>query len=230
MVVLGIVVAGIGLLSAAWQIKVAGLGLCVRSTIVGICGLLIALGGGFLAARGEAPATALDGYAPTMAAAPSAPSLPMPGDQAHIMAILTESRDAFRAAPGHGDAAFAIRAARRDRLCKELPSRSVTDWRGVITRAALAGDGRRSLAVSTASGVTLSTGHSVATGAADDALIGAGSDLFHSTVDLAPGTRVVFSGMFYPDPEDCLRGMNTSQQDSMTQPDFLFRFTAIRKE
>ena len=86
------------------------------------------------------------------------------------------------------------------------------------------------LTVRTARGVTLSTWRNVGTDAVDHTLIRAGTDLFRSAADLKPGARVVFSGAFYPDTEDCLREKNMNQRDSMTQPDFLFRFTAIRRE
>jgi len=111
-----------------------------------------------------------------------------------------------------------------------LTSPVVAGWTGVVTRASLCSDGRRSLAVRAANGVTLSTWRNAATDTTDNTLIGAGSELFHSTADLAPGTRVVFSGTFYPDSENCLRAKNMNQEDSMKQPDFLFRFTAICKQ
>ena len=198
-----------------------------RSSIVGAAGIFIVLAGGFLAGGGgDFGITARKGS--RVAAMAPQPAMPMPADQLHIMEVLGELRDAFRAAPSGSGAA--IRTARRDRLCRELPSRAVNNWTGIVTMAPAAGDGPPVLAVRTATGVTLSTWRNAATDAADRTLMPTGTDVFRSAADLKPGARVVFSGVFYPDAEDCLREKNMNVRDSMTQPDFLFRFTAIRRE
>jgi hypothetical protein len=45
---------------------------------------------------------------------------------------------------------------------------------------------------------------------------------------MTAGEAIVFSGFFLPDEEDCIKERSLTQQGSMTEPEFGFRFTRVR--
>jgi TonB family protein len=55
-----------------------------------------------------------------------------------------------------------------------------------------------------------------------------GSPLYNQAANLKEGDRVVFSGVFFPSDTDYVREMSRTEWGSMTDPEFLMRFTSIR--
>ena len=51
--------------------------------------------------------------------------------------------------------------------------------------------------------------------------------LFAAVVKLLVDQKVRFSGSFWPSPSDRLRETSLTTEGSMSEPDFLFRFTAV---
>jgi hypothetical protein len=58
-------------------------------------------------------------------------------------------------------------------------------------------------------------------------LIPHGSALYDQVAKLAVGTTVIFSGIFGPGDRDYLEEMSMTEEGSMTDPEFLFKFTNI---
>ena len=64
----------------------------------------------------------------------------------------------------------------------------------------------------------------------DNTLIENGSDLYNSISDLSEGDRVVFSGTFIPDDSDFIREGSVTERGSMTDPEFILKFSDVRKK
>ena len=64
----------------------------------------------------------------------------------------------------------------------------------------------------------------------DNTLIENGSGLYNTIADLSEGTEVVFSGTFIADDRDFIREGSMTERGSMTDPEFILKFSSIRKK
>ncbi len=88
-------------------------------------------------------------------------------------------------------------------------------------------EGKGVLSITLDDNLTLSTWNNVVSDVGSQTLIEPSSPLFATASSLKEGDAVVFSGTFFPDQTDCVQEKGLSLEGSMTEPDFLFRFTAI---
>lgn len=153
----------------------------------------------------------------------------MPADQAKFVAIVTDAITAYRSA-GNEMAQGGTRATRRHNICAAIKSPQVRDWVGTISTHATSNDGKGVLGITLAKNLALGTWNNTFSDISEKTLIEPGSAVFNSAVQLKRGDRVVFSGAFVPDKDDCFNEKSMSLHGSMTDPDFIFRFSAIRKQ
>lgn len=122
----------------------------------------------------------------------------------------------------------AARPERRDAICTQFNSPQVTNWEGTVSTLSSNNDGDGVLAITIASNVTIKTWNNSFSDIGDHTLIPHGSRLFSGAAALHEGEKVVFSGTFVPDPTDCFHEGSLTVSGAMTDPEFLFRFSAIR--
>lgn len=175
----------------------------------------------------DKPPIAARGY-PESATRPSA-VWTMPQDQARFIAAVSSAQAAYRAAP-NDMAAGGLRRQRRSDLCKTLATRTVNDWLGTASVISSTNDGRGVLKVEIARNAALGTWNASFPDIVDRTLVEPGSDLFRAAVTLKTGDKVVFSGTFFPDEEDCVREVSDTIAGALREPNFLFRFHSIRKQ
>lgn len=182
------------------------------------------------AARQAAQAADVAPRAPAVPVAPTqprSPGAPLPADQTRFIAIVEQTRAAYRSSTGQtNDGGW--RSDRAAKLCAAFADPAVRDWTGTLRYQTVNKDGRGELQVTIAPMLALSTGKNAASNPADRPLLEPGSDVLRAVAALKVGDRVVFSGAFIPDKDDCFVSIGLS--GTATSPDFLFRFTSIRKK
>jgi hypothetical protein len=161
-------------------------------------------------------------------AAASAPAPQPPPDQERFIASVAKAELAYFAAETDM-ARGGTRAERRAAICAVLKSPVVQNWIGTVTDATSTHDGRGVLTLRIAHGIELGTTKNSISNVEFDTLIVPGSSVFKSAAELTEGDTVQFSGLFSEDDQDCVREVSDTLRGSMTDPEFLFRFTAVKK-
>ena len=59
-------------------------------------------------------------------------------------------------------------------------------------------------------------------------LLEPGSAVFDQLLKMKAGDDIIFSGSFVPSDDDCVQELSLTQQGSMTDPEFVFRFTGVQ--
>lgn len=121
------------------------------------------------------------------------------------------------------------RPRRAEALCKVLPKARVENWIGKIVVLGSSPGGKGVLAIEIAPKVTLATNRVDAADEKDKTLIDPRAPLFTSAAVLAVGDRVQFSGILLPGPEDCFKEIGKDLMISMSTPEFIMRFDALKK-
>jgi hypothetical protein len=121
----------------------------------------------------------------------------------------------------------AARPARKSAICNLLSSRSVTGWRGKVVELSTNGSGKGVLKIEIAEGVYVETENNSFSDIGKHTLIEPGTPLFQSLFTLKPGDSISFSGTFIDSDSDCVYESSLTMEGSMTEPDFIFRFSEI---
>jgi hypothetical protein len=167
----------------------------------------------------------------TLGLCAAAPPAKKPDEAAFVRAI-TDYREKYAAAPND----MAKGGLRRDRaveLCRTIGLQAakgiVREWTGKIETLSSTGDGYGVLAIRLDDHVTVGTTNNQIseTMSENKTLIKQNSAVFRAAAALSVGERVVFSGNFFPSKVDCLVETSVTQAGSMSDPEFLFNFSAI---
>jgi hypothetical protein len=207
-----------------------GLGLIILFFIVGLISATNSQDTGRPAAE-QAIGSVAPGQAsppqPAVETAPTAPAPPTrPADEQQFIRAVQESRTAFQQAANEM-AQGGTRALRRERICQDLTGLEVSGWVSQINKLGSNSDGKGVLEVSLADGVTLATWNNDLSDISDNTLINPASPLFQSLAQMKVGDQVTFSGSFAPSDVDCVREASMTLSGSMTDPDFVFRFSSV---
>jgi hypothetical protein len=169
---------------------------------------------------------------PLITASPTGPVAAlavMAGEQEHFIAIIEEARTKYTTA-SNDMAKGGARAWRKDAICKALPSLGVQDWRGEINTLSSNSDGKGVVEIAIGPGAYIKTWGNALSDVEDHTLIEPNSSLFQILSQMNKGDRVRFSGTFIPNNSDCVRESSLTQKGSMTQPEFIFRFSAVSSD
>jgi hypothetical protein len=164
----------------------------------------------------------------TAAPATTAPAVTT-GLQDRFVAAATRARTAYKSASndfGRGSQ----RPARARELCAIVPGGNVIGWRGQLVTLSTNNDGRGVLAVRIGPNVTLKTWNNAVSDSGDGTLVQPGSALYQKLGTLSVGQRVIISGHLRSSRDDCWRETSMTLEGSMTDPEFLLRFTDIQPE
>lgn len=161
-------------------------------------------------------------------AAPPAPSLPPPSDQARFMAAITQARSKFTSAPNEL-AAGGMRNARQQAICSALQGQSASGWIGKVAYLSTNSDGRGVITLELAPGLQVSTWNNDISDYSDKTLIDPDSQFFKTLALMKRGDTVRFSGGFFPSNLDCVSEQSVTLAGSMKSPVFTMRFSSIRK-
>jgi hypothetical protein len=124
----------------------------------------------------------------------------------------------------------ATRPSRAKQICAAFDGQAA-DWVGTITQLTTNGDGYGVLKIEIANGIDVSTSNNSFSDIGDHTLIAPDSLIYQTLLGLKPQTKVRFSGNFFKNSNsDCVREHSLTMNGSMTDPDFLFRFTAVDEQ
>lgn len=150
-----------------------------------------------------------------------------PKDQAAFTQAVRSARDAYdKAADDERDSIQPQRAAA---ICKALPKPEVKNWVGKIQSLDADSGKRLTVTMALPDGTLVKTWNNAMSDMEDQTLVPAGSAVAQSLGKLKVGDAVRFGGTFFADEPDCYRSSRLSLMQSMMEPSFLFRFTAVEK-
>ena len=87
--------------------------------------------------------------------------------------------------------------------------------------------GKGVLKVSLAPGIRAKTWETVLADIGYDTLIDAKSSMFRTASSMKEGDRVEISGTFVKSDHDCAKVANSAQDQAITEPEFIFRFSSL---
>jgi uncharacterized protein YecT (DUF1311 family) len=171
-------------------------------------------------------AAASSQVAPTMPSVAASGSPTIPNAESLLIAAVEKARAAY--AVGTNDMARgAARPARARDICAVLNNFRVSNWAGKVETLSSNSDGLGVLSVQIAEGVSIKTWNNALSDTAYQTLIDPGSPVFKLAVTLKEGQQITFGGQFFPDPTDCVKESSLTLKGSLTEPEFIFRFSNI---
>lgn len=158
---------------------------------------------------------------------PPKPSIEISQQQAKFQETVASFYSPYRAAPNELRKSK-IRAERRAALQKLMPNRGVKDWIGKLTTMRTTGKGNAYIEIELEEGMIVKTMNNEFSDSGLRTLINMESKLFSQIENLQEGDLIKFSGEFGSKEQDYLWETSMTELGSMTEPEFLFRFTAIK--
>lgn len=121
-----------------------------------------------------------------------------------------------------------LRDERRSALVNTLGSqRSIVEWRGKITKLETNSEGKAILTVRLSENTSIGTWNNALSDIMDGTLIEKGTPLYMTMLTMSVGDNVSVSGIFLPSNEDGIKETSLTLRGSMSEPDFLFKFSDI---
>jgi hypothetical protein len=208
---LGLLLAVVGLIVALSR-KASGIGLSIAGSVVS---LLVV--GAALFRMGAFPGTSN-----------ASDHVPIPADQAAFVSTVESFYQPYRAAPNELKKS-ALRTERRNALEKALPSTQVVGWVGTLESMQTTSDGKAYISIRLyGSTVRVKTYNNGPSDLFERTLIGQGTPLYNTVAALSTGDLVSFTGEFLSG-KDFIREASVTEEGSMTEPEFIFRFTSVAR-
>jgi hypothetical protein len=216
----------------------------IKRLILGIVGLFIVLVVIGAIVGSQQPATTVSAQpttpAPASPASAPTPSSPVQSAQADASPVIIPLPEqtfvniiatymAQYNAAANDMAKGAARHARKVAICNAFSSPHISNWAGTIQTLDSTGSGNGVLSIAVNPNLTISTTNNDISDALDHTTIPAGSALFNAVSAMKTGDQVYFSGDFQTSDDDCFEEDSLTTDGSMQQPDFDFRFTAVRE-
>lgn len=123
----------------------------------------------------------------------------------------------------------AARPMRARSICSAMPEPRATDWIGTIDELSTNGDGDGVLSVRIAERTHLKTYNNSFSDHRTSTLIKANSGVYRDLLKLKIGEMVRFSGTFFPGDTDCFLEQSVTLGGSITDPEFVFRFSSVER-
>ncbi|EAW0814231.1 TPA: hypothetical protein ACG1RV_002176 [Salmonella enterica subsp. enterica serovar Derby] len=122
-----------------------------------------------------------------------------------------------------------IKALRDKEICNILQVKSVSNWIGQVKKVSANSDGKGVLALSLPSGILIKTWNNSFSDTRYNTLMEPGTEIFNRASELSVGDVVYFSGTFFEDNDNCILESSLSLSGKVKEPEFIFRFSDIRK-
>jgi len=120
------------------------------------------------------------------------------------------------------------RPARAKAVCAAIkPGAVVKDWIGEVTKLTTNGDGKGVLAISIGKDVSIATWNNAISDTGSNTLIEHDDPLFAKAAALKKKAVVKVSGRFFPKKTDCVEEKSMTLNGSMTDPEYVFRFSDV---
>jgi len=112
-------------------------------------------------------------------------------------------------------------------ICAAMDSMKVQNWTGQVSNLDANGDGKGVVSIEITDGAEVTTWNNSFSDIGDETLIEPDSKLFDQVMALEEDQLVKFSGTFFKDDANCLKESSLTLRGSLSEPEFIFRFTAV---
>lgn len=143
-----------------------------------------------------------------------------------LIDIVDQAREKYQEAE-NDMARGGVRAWRKDAICQALPTFRVENWKGKIYNLSSNSDGKGVVTITIGPDIYVETYNNALSDIANHTLIDPESEVFKELSSMKEGDEVIFSGTFIPSNVDCIEEMSLTQEGSIAEPEFLFRFSSI---
>jgi hypothetical protein len=151
----------------------------------------------------------------------------MPEEQRQFVTIVGSYEPQYKAAANELQKS-ALRTKRKSDLEKSSISKDVSGWVGVLSGLETTSDGKAIITVQLQnSPITLKTWNNGFSDSGHGTLISHGSGMYDKLSKFKEGDFVRFSGSLFLDDKDYFRELSMTEEGSMTEPEFLFKFAEI---
>lgn len=151
-----------------------------------------------------------------------------PADERAFVSAVEAGRDAFRR--GNTDMQKgAARPARADAICKSLPVPQATDWVGTVFEISTNSEGKGVLSLTLKNDIYVKTWSNALSDVSSGTLVEPNTAVYSQMLSLHKGDTVRFSGIFFMSSTDCFEETSMTLRGSMTEPEFLMRFSKVEK-
>lgn len=154
------------------------------------------------------------------------PSYIVPAEQSAFIEIVEKYREGYRGA-GNELVKSEMRDARAMAMMRSDVEQKISQWTGTVIQLDVTGDGEAILRVELANDLTVGTWNNSLSDIGDETLIPRGHPVYRTLRDLKRGDRVTFAGTFLPSELDYYKESSLTLEGSMTDPEYLFRFTRV---
>ena len=196
--------------------------------LIVMAGLIVlgAMGGGeetTATAVGEKSATK-----PASSKPASKPGMAVPAPQKEFVDTVLSYKADFRKAQNELQQS-SVRTKRRQALAGLGLGMAVENWVGKIKRMETTTEGHAVLAVTIGDNVEIHTWNNAFADMGVGTLISHESPLYDKLSEMARGQQIKFSGSFLPSEDDYYEELSLTIEGSMSQPEFLFKFSDVDK-
>lgn len=174
------------------------------------------------------PASSSPAPTSTRVALPTNPAVALPPQEQGFIDIVDASRRSYSVA-ANDMAKGSMRPARARSICGSMRGTSVTDWVGTVTTLSSNSDGDGVLGIEIAKDITLKTWNNSFSDISDNTILHHSSTVYRQAQSMSVGQKVRFSGNFIKQETDCFKESSVTMHGSMTDPEFVFRFTALER-
>ena len=151
-----------------------------------------------------------------------------PASQKSFIGDVLAARSGYKA--GGNEVAQGAERVHRKHNLDVYKNKKVENWIGTVYQMDTISDGSKAwLRVQIENHIMLTTLKSELTDAGINSLISWRTDLHRELLSLKTGDWIVFSGRFFPSKEDGIMEISFTMHGSMTDPEFLFKFSDIKK-
>lgn len=155
---------------------------------------------------------------------------PVPSAQEQFTSVVESHISQYKAAANELQKST-LRTNRKQALERALPDTTVSGWIGTIKKMETTSDGKAGITVQLqGSPILLMTWNNGFSDLFGSTLIEHGSALYNRIASLSTGARVSVSGTFFTDKHDHVRECSVTESGSMTEPEFLFRFSDVTNQ
>ena len=158
------------------------------------------------------------------------PTINIPSKQSAFVQAVESVKSEYESAPNELKKS-SIRTKRGKLIQAALKNtRNILGWVGTISDMQTNSDGKAILAVQLeGANITLKTWNNGLSDAFDNTLIPQGSKLYSTVAELSKGVHVIINGSFLDsDKSDYVKESSMTENGSMTDPEFIFRFSSIK--
>jgi len=152
---------------------------------------------------------------------------PLPEQQEKFLSINDDFANKYKSAKNEMEQE-ALRVQRAKAICNLITRPQVKDWVGTVQKVSSDGEGKGVLNVSMSTIANAKTWHDFISDIGDLTLIRHGTPLHDAVVQLNRDDTIIFSGTFLRDNKNCFRESSLTQRGSMTDPDWVFRFSSVK--